>query len=287
MRQARLPRISLRSMRATGRDDIDKRRSGRLKAWRMIRALAAIACIIVASLPAAALVGGAEPAGELGRHTVLIVGSRGNFCTGAAVARDLVLTAAHCVLPGADYKLVEFDAARRPALKDVVTVVRHPGFALKTLLAHRATADVALLKLAAPLPAGIVAAAISAPGKPVAAGDRFTVAGSGVSVRGDGKSGGTARRAALVATGRPGTLQIRLMDPATQGKENGLGACTGDSGAPVFEDSGASPTIIGVVSWSTAANGAAGCGGLTGVTPLVRYRDWIVETARALGSELP
>ncbi len=31
---------------------------------------------------------------------------------------------------------------------------------------------------------------------------------------------------------------------------------------------------------------SAGCGGLTGVTPLARYRAWIVETARALGSSL-
>ena len=38
----------------------------------------------------------------------MIVGSHGTFCTGAAIARDLVLTAAHCVQPGADYKLVEF-----------------------------------------------------------------------------------------------------------------------------------------------------------------------------------
>ena len=40
----------------------------------------------------------------------MLVGSRGNFCTGTAIARDLVLTAAHCVLPGADYKLVELGA---------------------------------------------------------------------------------------------------------------------------------------------------------------------------------
>jgi hypothetical protein len=27
----------------------------------------------------------------------------------------------------------------------------------------------------------------------------------------------------------------------------------------------------------------AGCGGLTGITPLVKYRGWIVDTARKLG----
>jgi hypothetical protein len=41
--------------------------------------------------------------------------------------------------------------------------------------------------------------------------------------------------------------------------------------------------IAGVVSWSTSANNAAGCGGLTGVTPLALYRDWILKTALGRG----
>jgi hypothetical protein len=41
-----------------------------------------------------------------------------------------------------------------------------------------------------------------------------------------------------------------------------------------------------VVSWSTGAANSAGCGGLTGVTPLVLHRTWIEETARKLGSPL-
>ncbi len=58
----------------------------------------------------------------------MLIGSRGNFCTGVAIARDLVRTAAHCVLPGAEYKLVELDAERKPILKDIVSVARHPRF---------------------------------------------------------------------------------------------------------------------------------------------------------------
>src|SRR6185503_19457431 len=126
----------------------------------MIPRLLALACLGLSVTQAAAMVGGAAPAGGTGagRHVVLIVGSRGNSCTGTALARDLVLTAAHCVLPGADYKLVEFDAAHRPSLKTVAQIIRHPGFSLKTLFAHRATADLALLKLADPLPAAVAPA---------------------------------------------------------------------------------------------------------------------------------
>ncbi len=240
--------------------------------------LAALIISVLAPGPAGAMVGGAQPAGELGRSAVLIVGSRGNSCTGVALARDLILTAAHCVLPGAEYRLVEFDANRRPSLRDVAQVERHPQFNLGNFTAHRVTADVALLKLKEPF--GLAPARL-APGAPsVKPGDAFTVVGYGVAIRGDGRSGGTARAATLVATGRPGNLQIRLVDPATGGDRAGLGACTGDSGAPVLRDG----AVIGVVSWSTGPGNSAGCGGLTGVTPLSLYRGWIVATARRLGS---
>jgi len=247
----------------------------------------ALAFLLVASLPAAAIVGGAGPADPaIARHIVLMVGSRGTFCTGVAIARDLVLTAAHCTLPGADYKLMEFDAARQPQLKEVAQIARHPQFDLATLLAHRATADVALVKLAAPLAARFAPAPLVLPPRPVAVGDAFMVAGYGVGVRGDGKSSGVIRAAKLVATGQPGTLQIRLVDPGANGERAGLGACTGDSGAPVFADLGSGLGVVGVVSWSTGPKLSEGCGGFTGVTPLVRYRDWIVDTARRLGSPL-
>jgi hypothetical protein len=254
---------------------------GRLLAFIVVAAALAL------RLAAHAMVGGAPPADPaLARHVVLIVGSRGTFCTGVAIARDLVLTAAHCTQPGADYKLMEFDAAHQPLLRDAIQVTHHPQFDLKLLLAHRATADVSLLRLAAPLGAAYVPAPLAAPAQAVAPGDAFTVAGYGVTVRGDGKTSGTLRAATLIATGQPGTLQIRLMDARTKDESAGLGACTGDSGAPVFVAQGGRVAVAGVVSWSTGPKLAAGCGGLTGVTPLVRYRDWIVETAQRMGSRL-
>jgi Trypsin len=253
----------------------------------MPRRLAALALILSACAPAAAMMGGAiDVTGSgLGRHVVLIVGSRGNSCTGVALAPDLMLTVAHCVLPGAEYRIVEFDGAHQPALGPVATVTRHPGFKLETMLAHRATADVALLKLPAPLAAPTVPAPLTVRTS-FAPGERFTVVGYGLAVRGDGKTGGKVRAASLVATGKPGTLQVRLVDPTTGGARPGLGACTGDSGAPAFEETGTA-AVVGVVSWSTGPNGSDGCGGLTGLTPLVAYRDWITSTAQRLGSPLP
>jgi hypothetical protein len=264
-----------------------KRGPGAEQAHRavMLRTVvAALTLSVFSHMSAGAMVGGATPAGAAGRPVVLMIGSRGTACTGVALANGLVLTAAHCVLPGADYKLVEFDDARQPTLKDVTNIARHPEFDANAALRHRVTADVALLKVGAALknPAATLAPA----GGTVAVGDRFVVVGYGLATPGDGKSGGTARVAALVATGQPGTLQIRLVDSATKGERAGLGACTGDSGAPVFRDDGGRLMVIGVVSWSTGPKLSEGCGGMTGVTPLVRYRGWIVDTAKKLGNSL-
>src|SRR5882757_1991976 len=241
---------------------------------------------LLLSVSAHAIVGGGVPSTDgVARSVVTIVGSRGNFCTGSLIAPKLVLTVAHCVQPGADYKIVEYGADKQPSLQDVKTVAIHPGFNMQAMLAHRATADVALLQLVGPVK-GKMPSTLGMPNIPIVVGGRFSIAGIGVTVRGDGKSGGTIRVAGLVATGKPGTLQIRLVDPVGQGTRDGLGACTGDSGAPVFEDQPSGPAIIGVVSWSTGPNGSAGCGGLTGVTPLTLYSDWILQTARQWGSAL-
>ncbi|HZP79665.1 MAG TPA: S1 family peptidase [Pseudolabrys sp.] len=249
-----------------------------------MRAVLALLFYSLAS-PALAIVGGAPEAPTAPRSTVMIVGSGGTFCTGTAVARDLVLTAAHCVLPGAVYKLIEFDRQHQPILLDTGEIARHPLFNLQTLFAHRATADVALIRMRAPLPAAIAPTRLAAPRVPPSPGDHYSVLGYGLAVRGDDRTSGTLRRADLVATGKPGNLQIRLVDPATNGESPGLGACTGDSGAPVFAG-GSSAEIIGVVSWSTGPKLSGGCGGLTGVTPLVLYKEWILQTARRMGSPL-
>jgi hypothetical protein len=243
-----------------------------------------LALALFVNAPAWAIVGGGAASGEgVARSVVTIVGSHGNFCSGTLIAPDLVLSAAHCVGPEATYKIVEYGSDRQPQLRDVKRVADHPGFDMKTMLGHRATADVSLLQLAVPKKNP---SPIGAPRSPLTAGNAFGIAGVGVTIRGDGKSGGVVRSANLVATGQPGNLQIRLFDPATRGTSPGLGACTGDSGGPVFEDQQGKQVIIGLISWSTGPNGSGGCGGLTGVTPLTLYRDWIAQTAKQWGSVL-
>lgn len=253
----------------------------------MLRRFAALACLLTLAPPAAAMVGGAPAVDSSDfRSEVMILSGRGNLCTGIVLAQDLVLTAAHCIEPGLTYRLYELDAERKPVFRELAKTVVHPQFSKKTFDANRATADVALIKLAAPLPAKFAPAALEPKRARVAVGESFYVIGYGVTAPRDNRSAAVLRRADLVATGVPGNLQLRLFDPATKGETPGLGACTGDSGGPVFEDKPGGPVIVGVVSWSTGPNGTAGCGGMTGVTPLTLYRDWILQTARQWGSAL-
>jgi secreted trypsin-like serine protease len=244
----------------------------------MSRTLSALICLLLCA-PALALTGNAPPASGLAaRAIVMIMDARGDLCTGTALTRDLVLTAAHCVTAAIDYQVKDFQTGQPITVR---SIARHPGFDFGSYAASRATADVALLKLTAPLP-DIIARAVLAPPRRVAAGETLTIAGFGVTLAGTARGLGQPRMAALTVTGNPGSLQIRLYDNATRNLRAGLGGCTGDSGAPAFDGD----KVIGVVSWSTAPNDEEGCGGLTGVTPLLLYRDWIIETARRFGSPL-
>ena len=241
------------------------------------RALVALACLAFPAAPAAAIVGGAPFADlAIARHVVLIVGEH-NLCTGVAIAPDLVLTAAHCVLSHGKYRLLAFEG-RRPVVKDVASVAPHPQFS------PRADApDLALVKLAPPAP-NLAPVPFSGRRAPPLVGDRFIVAGFGVGVQGDRKTAGKLRAVTLVATDRPSSQQLSLIDPKKLGETAGFGVCNGDSGGPVFDER--DRALVGIVSWSGRTDGEPVCGFVTGVIPLARYHYWILETAARLGSPL-
>ena len=210
----------------------------------------------------------------------MIEDTRGDLCTGTALTRDLVLTAAHCVARSDRYEVKAYQTGTPISVRSIAL---HPRFDLASYAASRATADLALVKLASDLPDIVVPAALAAP-RPVKVGETLTIAGFGTVAAGSARGLREPRMAKLTVTGRPGSLQIRLFDSTTRNKRAGLGVCTGDSGAPAFDGEG--PLVIGVVSWSTAPNDEEGCGGLTGLTPLVNYRGWIVDTAQKFNSPL-
>jgi hypothetical protein len=148
------------------------------------------------------------------------------------------------------------------------------------------SADLALLRLAHPLPPEITVAQLGLTPSEIWPGDRLIVVGAGVTMQGNNRSVGTNRVATLAAVGPPDNLQIRLTDPSADRRRIGLGACNGDSGSPVFQDQGDDVKVIGVVGWATGLSRTPGCGNLTGATRLAPYSQWIEDTARNLGASL-
>ena len=143
-----------------------------------------------------------------------MVGSRGNVCTGSMIAPTIVLTAGHCITPNTTYRVIDY-TTQPPRLISAQKVVAHPQFNMQAMFAHRATADVALLQLA------FASAGQVAPHARFAA--HSDQRGRALHRRGIGATASTAtarcrhvRAAALTVTGKPGTLQIRLVDPATR-----------------------------------------------------------------------
>ena len=199
------------------------------------------------------MVGGAAAAPDpIARAVVLIVGSRGNFCSGAALARDLVLTAAHCVLPGR--RLQDRRVRRGASAAAARRRARHRASEIQSRRPCWRTARPRTWRCSSsPLRSARVApAALYGPGFTVAPGDGFTVAGTGVAVRGDGKSGGTVRaarsdrdRAARNLADPP----VRSRDPRREAGAWRLHRRFRRRRCSASTDG--RPPIVGVVSWST------------------------------------
>ena len=118
---------------------------------------------MLAATPAFAISGQAPPAaGFAARAIVMLIDNRGDLCTATALTRDLVLTAAHCVVIPATYRVRVF---QNGAMADVDKIRRHPGFNMANYKASRATADVALIKLKSPLPDIVVPATLAPPAR--------------------------------------------------------------------------------------------------------------------------
>ncbi len=240
------------------------------------RALAALVCLSPA--PAFAVIGG-SPVGAgdpAAAETVMITGNQG-FCTGAVIGERLVLTAAHCVDGAGRIAVLVFGAGRQPLINEVVESRVHPQYRRADWQARRTAVDLAVVRTAQPIGQGRRAAGLAGGGLPTP-GTSIRLVGFGPASEGDGRSAGTLRAAALTVTGRPSTYQVRLTGPGPQA----LGACTGDSGGPVYASEAGRPVVSGIVSWTTG-RGTARCGALTGTVPVAPHRRWIEEAARGLG----
>lgn len=231
----------------------------------MFRTLLAV---VLFSTPAFALVGGERAGRDIAPHLIMITGQTG-FCSGVVIARDMVLTAAHCVHPGKAYRVLYFDGDE-PVLIQADRILKHPKFDPSAYKRRAFTIDFALLKLKSALPAQFSPASFPTEGENGIPGARYRIAGFGPSIAHDPKSAGIAREAVMI--GQPPVSDVQLRLEAANGAT--VGACQGDSGGPVFRISEADgtpipPQLIGIIA------SARECGGRTGTQLLKSGWEWL------------
>jgi hypothetical protein len=261
---------------------------------RLLRGCLSAAALLLAPLPALAVTGGKvvqDPNG-IRRSVVLIESSQGELCSGAVIAPDLILTAAHCVLQKAAYRVVGVDRRFRKLGIRAIAAALHPSFVPGTTPRTQPGIDLAILKLAEPLgPEFTPLNPSQASG--LGEGDIVDLAGFGLSAEAQRGSARVLRATRLVSLG---TLQaanrvVVVADERRLAETTGAGACRGDSGGPIVRGGPGGYQLLGIVSWSSGAlhsRTPTACGGLTAVTPVSEHEDWIsarTQDLRRLGNE--
>jgi secreted trypsin-like serine protease len=258
-----------------------------------MRTLLVALLLAVLTVPAGAVVRGETSRDPNGlRATVVRVeNADGELCSGALIAPDLVLTAAHCVLQRSLYRIVALDRSFRFRTVGASQVAVHPAFVPGTTPRGQPGVDLALIRLDRGIGADFIpldpAAAVS-----VGIGEPLVLAGFGVTAEGRSKTARTLRQADLVALG---TLQVanRVLvgvDPERFATRAGAGACRGDSGGPILRREGGGYRLLGVVSWSSGAfeeRRPGACGGYTAITPVADHMAWITGQAALMSAYGP
>jgi hypothetical protein len=250
-----------------------------------MRAILVALLLTVPTVPAGAVMRGEtsrDPDG-LRATVVRVENADGELCSGALIAPDLVLTAAHCVLQRSRYRVVALDRSFRPRTVGASQVAVHPAFVPGTTPRGQPGVDLALVRLDRGIGPDFIpldpAAAVSA-----GVGEPLVLAGFGVTVEGRSNTARTLRQTHLVALG---TLQVanRVLvgvDPERLAARTGAGACRGDSGGPILRRERGGYRLLGVVSWSSGAfdeRRPGACGGYTAITPVAEHMSWITSQA--------
>lgn len=240
-------------------------------------ALAAIALPLLQER-ASALGGDASgPDSGLAPHLVMVLSRQGNragACTGTVIARNVILTAAHCV-SGNKQVAVAYAESGSHVLQHVQAKAINPGFSPRS----RVSIDLALVRLSGDLPARFRPMALESGDSDHAIGAGRRIAGFGLQAERNEASAGTLRSAGVSVLPRLYPRYLRLGHRA----DSDLGdfaVCTGDSGGPVLMGS----VVVGVVYGREKFGTAQSCGTIAQAVRIAPQRAWIDSVLAKWGS---
>jgi hypothetical protein len=219
----------------------------------------ALAGVTLLPRPSAAIVGGEVERGPLVRQIVRV-----SICTGILIARDVVLTAAHCATGHVQWRDGDGALQARVTRESVVS----PAFRAGIADARVPVIDLALLRLEEPVPPSLRPVRLSQRG--ASPGESLIMSGFGEAVQGEQETAGTLRSAIATAVDAYGGSDL----VAWLYRDGTVGACKGDSGGALTRDG----LLVGVV---TSIVGR--CGHLTRAVLVGPQRAWIDDVMAGWG----
>lgn len=231
--------------------------------------------------------------------THLIYRSDNRYCTGTLIAKDLILTAGHCVPESSTVKMVTVrdfglqgtvsEIAKKGKITKVIGFIRHPDYRVvihkisSTAFDETSENDVAVLRLAETLPNATVATLPTADTR-ITPSDPLTIAGYGMTNPADRFLEASKRILSLQRADV--AIALQGPNPSTFTIRGPLNTCTGDSGGPSFAQNSDGLVIVGLHSSSNGCTNADTDPTATGTDVYVPYyTDWIKEAARTLRSQ--
>ncbi|CCN71779.1 S1 family peptidase [Vibrio nigripulchritudo] len=223
------------------------------------------------------IIGGAEVAHSSVPYQVALQTPSGfQFCGGTIIARDWVLTAAHCVqgksASGVQIRIGVADLRTSQGEKhNVSRVITHERYNSSNL-----TNDIALLKLSTPVDAKYQIAKLPTPAikaQLASPGDTLKASGWG-RFSGSSNQGSSILKAADLPVGDCQQITGRpVSSDFICGYKPRNSVCNGDSGGPFATQHGNEYYVFGAASWVPDRS----CSGVSAFTDVTKFVPWISQ----------
>lgn len=215
----------------------------------------------------------------IAKHVVAITDNQWENCTGTLIAKNLVLTAAHCETRG---QMMYVAFGLEVSERNLNSVVRYqvvdyrviPGRAgLNPEIQERDLKDMMILKFEGELPAGYAPAEFLADDSVLKDGAKVIVAGYGVT-DGISQDGDGFLKKTHIQISEDDFSNTEILTD-----ERRRGTCNIDSGGPAFVQ------VDGkLLYWGVTSRGSENCDGDGVYTKISAYRKWVDDMMKDLGA---